>query len=632
MRLLLLLIICSFLTGCFATSIRGNISSSVDPSFDPRVNLRVVIVPQEFDSIYYLPALKDALQARGFRNVTVSNSSDVPLNSFDLKVALGVDRQSTVKTEMVDEYGVVATKYTPGDIRCKETNNGLTGKRMRCRSDEAKTENEYGVVGKKEKTTTSLNRSIALTFSRLPNDRTVVTTIGSSEEEDWKCSNSGIFNFLIIHTVKYLDFRKPQNTNYRIEVPEGYSCETFDEHERSLRNGVVTNGSNASATAHTAEVRLDRNSSEIGCVDGDCSNGEGTYLSSNGDRYIGQWKDGKKHGQGIYKRPDGRTYIGQFKYDNATGQGSYTWTNGKKYVGDWKNNKYNGYGTLIEPDGLKYIGEFKNDKKHGSGTLFFPNGDRMKGRWNDDVLTTEVDSATPADISVHGGSAPSILDGAYILHAGDGAQKGGVPNRLINKVKIYSQNRFMSASFNDSTGTFESIIGQTNWDDGLLVETPTANQNGALKNLSFDTNISMTKDGFIQSYKGVSNDGVIIDTVENWKSLSTDKSIFDGMWLLEKRSLGTGESDMFSEVKLIGGGHYLFFQSVLIDNQLVKHFAFGSFHVLDSGQVVETGILSSMLGWAENAYTLDMELIDDNHLVQKVAIGGNIFTYSYIRI
>jgi hypothetical protein len=224
MRILLLLIICSFLTGCFATSIRGNISSSVDPSFDPRVNLRVVIVPQEFDSIYYLPALKDALQARGFRNVTVSNSSDVPLNSFDLKVALGVDRQSTVKTEMVDEYGVVATKYTPGDIRCKETNNGLTGKRMRCRSDEAKTENEYGVVGKKEKTTTSLNRSIALTFSRLPNDRTVVTTIGSSEEEDWKCSNSGIFNFLIIHTVKYLDFRKPQNTNYRIEVPEGYSC------------------------------------------------------------------------------------------------------------------------------------------------------------------------------------------------------------------------------------------------------------------------------------------------------------------------------------------------------------------------------------------------------------------------
>jgi len=38
------------------------------------------------------------------------------------------------------------------------------------------------------------------------------------------------------------------------------------------------------------------------------------------------------------------------------GQGTYIYPNGEKYEGDWKNGKYHGQGTFTYPDGVKYVG------------------------------------------------------------------------------------------------------------------------------------------------------------------------------------------------------------------------------------------------------------------------------------
>ncbi len=35
-----------------------------------------------------------------------------------------------------------------------------------------------------------------------------------------------------------------------------------------------------------------------GCIKGDCMNGQGTFICPNGDKYTGQFKDGKFHGNG----------------------------------------------------------------------------------------------------------------------------------------------------------------------------------------------------------------------------------------------------------------------------------------------------------------------------------------------
>jgi len=123
-----------------------------------------------------------------------------------------------------------------------------------------------------------------------------------------------------------------------------------------------------------------------------------------------------------------------------------------------------------------------------------------------------------------------------------------------------------------------------------------------------------------------------VNMVEQWKTLSTETTIFDGLWKLEKRSSDKDDWTGFSEMKLIGGGHYIFFQSLVVESQPVKHFAFGSFDVTDSGEALETGITSSIEGYGGSEYLLNMQLTDDNHLTQTFELDGAIVTHTYVRI
>ena len=48
------------------------------------------------------------------------------------------------------------------------------------------------------------------------------------------------------------------------------------------------------------------------CTEGNCVNGKGTYTYTNGSRYVGEFKDGKKHGQGTFTYVDGKTRTGSW--------------------------------------------------------------------------------------------------------------------------------------------------------------------------------------------------------------------------------------------------------------------------------------------------------------------------------
>ena len=48
------------------------------------------------------------------------------------------------------------------------------------------------------------------------------------------------------------------------------------------------------------------------------------------------------------------------KNGRFNGQGTYIWSDGQKYVGQWKNNKRVGQRTRTWPDGRKYQGEWKD--------------------------------------------------------------------------------------------------------------------------------------------------------------------------------------------------------------------------------------------------------------------------------
>ena len=48
--------------------------------------------------------------------------------------------------------------------------------------------------------------------------------------------------------------------------------------------------------------------------------------------------------KGTYYFPSGNKYVGEYKDGKRNGKGTFTWTNGDKYVGDWKYDNFNGQG------------------------------------------------------------------------------------------------------------------------------------------------------------------------------------------------------------------------------------------------------------------------------------------------
>ena len=75
------------------------------------------------------------------------------------------------------------------------------------------------------------------------------------------------------------------------------------------------------------------------------SNCFGTLTWSDGDKYVGEWKDDKKHGQGT------------LTVGNLGNQGKHA---GDKYVGEWRDDKYHGQGTFTYADGIVKEGIWEN--------------------------------------------------------------------------------------------------------------------------------------------------------------------------------------------------------------------------------------------------------------------------------
>ncbi|MEK7484288.1 MAG: hypothetical protein AABZ60_08145, partial [Planctomycetota bacterium] len=58
-----------------------------------------------------------------------------------------------------------------------------------------------------------------------------------------------------------------------------------------------------------------------------------------------------------------------------------TFPNGQKYVGEMKNGKMHGKGKMSSPDGPTYEGDWGNGVMHGYGTLTWPGGNNESGWW-----------------------------------------------------------------------------------------------------------------------------------------------------------------------------------------------------------------------------------------------------------
>jgi len=73
--------------------------------------------------------------------------------------------------------------------------------------------------------------------------------------------------------------------------------------------------------------------------------GIGTYTSASGDKYFGQWKDGKTNGFGIfYFSPNNSnlfdSYEGEWFDNKKHGNGILTWAFGDRYEGTFLNARF----------------------------------------------------------------------------------------------------------------------------------------------------------------------------------------------------------------------------------------------------------------------------------------------------
>ena len=131
------------------------------------------------------------------------------------------------------------------------------------------------------------------------------------------------------------------------------------------------------------------------CISGDCINGQGTKTDADGNKYVGEFKDGKRNGQGTFDSQYGEKYVGEWKDGDEHGQGISTWRDGTEYVGEFKNSFWNGQGTLTRPDKSKHVGEFKDLSKNGQGTTTYPDGTKLVGVWKKNKPNGQVTYVFP---------------------------------------------------------------------------------------------------------------------------------------------------------------------------------------------------------------------------------------------
>ena len=151
---------------------------------------------------------------------------------------------------------------------------------------------------------------------------------------------------------------------------------------------------------------------KMGCLEGDCENGYGVYVSESGMKRQGMFKKKQLTGVGRIDSERGY-YIGEFLDGYFNGFGIRIYKNGDKYMGSWQKGNKHGIGVFIKNDGSVLKGFFKNnaltseyvitytvynfidktkkgcisgDCVNGYGNYIFPTGGLYIGTWKNGIM------------------------------------------------------------------------------------------------------------------------------------------------------------------------------------------------------------------------------------------------------
>ena len=95
---------------------------------------------------------------------------------------------------------------------------------------------------------------------------------------------------------------------------------------------------------------------------------EGTIAYSDGDKYVGEFRNGFRHGSGTYTYADGSKYVGEFKNEKFHGQGTRT----------LKDGYYHGQATFIIPRKVTRFAKWRKVSVSVDGTAVYVDFERIR--------------------------------------------------------------------------------------------------------------------------------------------------------------------------------------------------------------------------------------------------------------
>lgn len=186
-------------------------------------------------------------------------------------------------------------------------------------------------------------------------------------------------------------------------------------------SGINNSGNNTNTDAViTKAINYTDGSKYYGQTRNGKREGQGTFTFSNGNIYFGQWVNDRRIGHGTVLHTNGQKFSGKFADDLQNGMGTYIWPNGEIFIGMYKNDKANGYAVTYNQDGSvkkhgviengkwvagkslsssnglqsvnyndgsSYTGYLKNGRRDAFGIIKFTNGAMYAGQWADGVKT-----------------------------------------------------------------------------------------------------------------------------------------------------------------------------------------------------------------------------------------------------
>jgi len=158
------------------------------------------------------------------------------------------------------------------------------------------------------------------------------------------------------------------------------------DHDRIWGKRSNSSSTQSSFTGHKEEIYA-KGDRYVGDFVNGKRHGKGIYYhANNAAKYVGEYYNGVRHGFGIedIRLPEGtQHYEGEWYRDKRHGKGKMICADGVIYEGEYKEGERHGHGVIIYPDGEKYEGEWVAGKRNGQGTYFYASGAKYEGSWVD---------------------------------------------------------------------------------------------------------------------------------------------------------------------------------------------------------------------------------------------------------